>query len=71
MLRGERVTLRSIERDDLKRLHELSQNVEGIMQAAGPALQSQQASENGAVLWQWWTDLGRLGDQVSMVVIGW
>jgi RimJ/RimL family protein N-acetyltransferase len=28
MLKGERVTLRALERDDLKRLHELSQDVE-------------------------------------------
>ena len=32
MLKGNRVTLRAIERDDIKRLHELYQNVElGIL----------------------------------------
>jgi diamine N-acetyltransferase len=35
MLRGEKVTLRAIERDDLKRLHELTSNVELELLASG------------------------------------
>src|SRR5690349_21286455 len=35
MLKGEKVTLRTIERTDLPRLHELMQNVELVMPAYG------------------------------------
>ena len=35
MLKGEKVTLRSVERDDLKRLHELSQNVDLMILSGG------------------------------------
>src|SRR4051812_41222528 len=35
MLKGEKVILRAIERDDLKRLHEMKRNVELLLLAAG------------------------------------
>ncbi|HNP72458.1 MAG TPA: GNAT family protein [Kouleothrix sp.] len=35
MLRGKRVTLRSVERDDMKRFHELERNVELVLLADG------------------------------------
>ncbi|HJZ46088.1 MAG TPA: GNAT family protein [Roseiflexaceae bacterium] len=35
MLKGERVTLRAVERDDLKRLHELERNVELVLLGDG------------------------------------
>ena len=35
MLKGERVTLRAVERDDIKRLHELQSNVELVMLGDG------------------------------------
>src|SRR5688572_16392078 len=35
MLKGERVTLRAVERDDLKRLHELQRNVDLVLLGDG------------------------------------
>ena len=35
MLKGERVTLRAVERDDLKRLHELNQNIDLVLLGDG------------------------------------